>query len=105
MLTEADTRYQEALGQLSDLVRERDQLLLQLDTMASLPLSISPRSGHVAKFDTAHAQRLLEKIGRQSLRIEQMMETVNQYAEQVGLPKIEWLELPPPKADLVAADE
>ncbi len=104
MATEADRHYQEALGRLSDLVRERDQVLLQLDTLASLPLSISPRSGHVAKFDTGHAQRLLEKIERQNLRIEQAMRTVNEIAAENGLPKIDWLELPPPKADLATVD-
>ncbi len=41
-------RYERSLQRLSELVQERDRCLMELETLASLPLSVSPRSGHVA---------------------------------------------------------
>lgn len=105
MATEAERHYQQALERLSDLVQRRNQALLQLDTMVSLPLSISPRSGRVAKLDAGAARRLLDQVERQNDHIAQAMETVNQLAAQLGRPRIEWLAMPTLGADLAAADD
>jgi hypothetical protein len=104
--TDAEKRYEDALQQLSDLVEQRDQALLQLDTMASLPLSISPRSGNVAEFDLDTAQMLLDRVHTQTERIRTAMEMLNRYAEQCSRPEVRWLKMPASrKRGFAAADE
>lgn len=89
-----EAQYQQALETLSRLVRERDQCLLQLDTIASLPLSISPRSGHVAEFDLRDARELLDSIEQQTLWIHQAIEEANRHADACGRPRVTWLRMP-----------
>ncbi len=89
-----EAQYQRALEQLSRLVRERDQCLLQLDTIASLPLSISPRSGHVAEFSVRDARELLDSIEQQTVWIHQAIEEANRHADTCGRPRLAWLRMP-----------
>ncbi len=89
-----EAKYQRALQRLSELVQERDRCLLQLDTLASLPLSISPRAGHVADFDMGTARDLLNDIQRQGHMIEIAVDAVNEVAQQAGHPQVIWLRMP-----------
>ena len=104
MKTDAERQYEEALQLLSSLVEQRDRVLLQLDTMASLPLSISPRSGHVSEFDLEAAQKLLTQIHQHTQSIGQAMELVNQYAEECSRPEVRWLKMPHGRSGIEMVD-
>ncbi len=82
------------MQRLSELVQERDRCLLQLDTLASLPLSISPRAGHVAEFDMDAARELLDDVQRQSSLIEIAVDAVNEAARAAGRQQVIWLKMP-----------
>ncbi len=89
-----EAKYQRALQRLSELVLQRDRCLLQLDTLASLPLSISPRAGHVAEFDMNAARELLNDVQRQSHMIEIAVDAVNEAAQAAGHQQVVWLKMP-----------
>lgn len=83
-----------AKKQLSALVLRRNSLLLRLDSLATLPLNITPASGHVAEFDVRTAQRLMISIEKVTVRIASVMDEYNQYAERCGVPEVDWLQIP-----------
>ncbi len=97
--------YERTLRNLSELVSQRNEMLFELDEMASLPLSVGPASGHVAEFDVQTAMQLLKRIERQTIGIAVALEKTNQYARECGMPQVEWLPMPRPKADLLPADD
>lgn len=68
--------------------------MLRLDTIASLPLSISPRSGHVAAFDVEDARQLLASIEQQTAQIQQAIDEANTHADACGRPRVVWLLMP-----------
>ena len=82
------------MRRLSDLILQRDRCLLELDTLASLPLSISPRSGHVAEFELEAACELLDAIEKQTAQIQQGMDAVNEIARQMQRTPLVWLKMP-----------
>ncbi len=97
-------RYDAALQELSRLVRRRNQYLLKLDTLASLPLAISPQSGHIAEFDLAEARAILDSIESETELIQQVAEDLNRLAADTGLPEVQWMQLPQSADGPVSAD-
>jgi hypothetical protein len=86
--------FQRAIERLSELVQQRDRCLSQLETLATLPLSISPRSGHVAEFDLAGARELLDSLEQQTGLIEQAIQAVNRLARESGRVGVVWIKMP-----------
>ncbi len=82
--------YEQARQKLNDAVLRRNQMLLELDAMATLPLNINPASGIVVEFSSKRALRLIELIEKETLEIDGVMAEVNQYAKEArGMP-IAW---------------
>ncbi len=104
MPSDDNGRYNTALQELSRLVKRRNQYLLKLDTLASLPLAISPQSGHIAEFDLAAARAILEKVESETQLIQQVAQDLNRLAEECGLPGVQWLPLPESVDSSVDAD-
>ncbi len=104
MASDENTRYNTALHELSRLVQRRNQYLMRLDTLASLPLSIGPSSGHIAEFDATGARRLLDSIESETQLIRQVAQDVNRLAEECGLPPVQWMPLPEARESAVDAD-
>ncbi len=94
MPSDDNAHYQTALHELSRLVQRRNQYLLKLDTLASLPLAISPQSGHIAEFDLAGARAILDRIESETELIQQVAQDLNRLAEDCGLPTVQWLPFP-----------
>ncbi len=87
------------MQRLSELVHQRDRCLMELERRASLPLSISPRTGHIAEFDVPAARKLLEDIAQQTACIDQALEDVNRAGVAAGRPPVDWIQIPGPKND------
>ncbi len=104
MASDDNNRYNRALQELSRLVQRRNQYLLKLDTLASLPLAISPQSGHIAEFDVAGARAILDRIESETELIQQVAQDLNRLAEDCGLPAVQWLQLPESADSPVDAD-
>ncbi len=86
-------RYKRSLQRLSELVQERDRCLMELETLASLPLSIGPRSGHVAEFDLGKARELLDSVQRQTRLIEVAIAAANEAAQAISRPQVTWMKI------------
>ncbi len=99
------TSYDRALKGLSDLVMQRNELLYELDEMASLPLNISPASGHVAEFDAQMAMLLIQRVDRHNVAIQSALAEANRYAHECGMPEVSWLPMPRPRSALLRAEE
>ncbi len=97
--------YEKALQNVSQLVLQRNELLYQLDELASLPLNISPASGHVAEFDARIAMQIIQRIDRQTVAITSALEVANRYAQECGMPQVDWLPMPRPKSDSLGVGE
>jgi hypothetical protein len=91
-MTTADARrfHQEAWTRLYDLIVMRNKLLQRLDIMAGRAVSATPASSMVFEFDTTQARDILAKIDELTPRIAAAMNEANQYAEQLGKPRMRW---------------
>ena len=105
MTSSPEEMYQQAKKQLSALVLKRNELLLRLETLATVPLTITPASGHVAQFDAEEAARLLRRIQQQTALIAAALDEVNRYAGQAGQPGVNWVGSTPPAPGFAPADE
>ena len=91
-MTTADARrfHQEAWTRLYDLIIMRNKLLQRLSIMAGRAVSTAPTSSMVFEFETTQARDILEKIDELTPRIAAAMNEANQYADQLGKPRIRW---------------
>ncbi len=92
--TNAQWQYQQALWELSDLVMRRNQSLLHLGTLATMPVGLRPDSGMVAEFDTRAARELLAHIDHQTEQINDAIAKTNHFAGAAGAPSVIWKRIP-----------
>ncbi len=106
MITSEDKwRYQQAMWKLSDVVLRRNQSLVRLNSLTTLPLTIAAGSGFIGAFDMHAATSLLGEIARQTERINDALAEANQFAGQTGRSTIEWMSLPRPAGELDASED
>ncbi len=89
-----EERYQTARSELSRLVRERNECLQRLETLAALPLSLSPGAAYVGEFDVQEALQLIDAIQQQTRSIESAMQSINQAAQELGYSAVLWMKMP-----------
>lgn len=87
-------RYWQAVHRLSDLVVRRNEDLIELESMATLPLSLSPAAGHVGRFDHQKARALLERVEQLTGMIDSALAEVRREADAAGMPAVDWIEMP-----------
>ncbi len=87
-------RYWQAVHRLSDLVVRRNEELIELESMATMPLGISPAGGFVGRFDIERARVLLDRLDALNALIEDAMVEVRREAEAVAMPPVEWMDVP-----------
>ena len=102
---EEQWRYQQAMWNLSDVVRRRNQSLVRLNSLTTLPLTISAGSGFIGAFDMNSAMRLLGEIARQTERINDALAEANQFADRTGKGTMGWMEAPHPPGEVDASED
>jgi hypothetical protein len=84
-------RYWRALHLLSELVVQRNEILLELEHMATQPLGMTPAEGYLCRFDSRRGRDLMGLMDRLDQRIDDAMADVRQQAEAANMPAVEWL--------------
>ncbi len=87
-------RYWNAVHKLSDLVVRRNEELIELESMATMPLGISPASGFVGRFEVERARRLMDRVDALTALIEDSMAEVRREADAAAMPPVEWMDVP-----------
>ncbi len=93
------------MWQLSDVVLRRNQSLVRLNSLTTLPLTVTAGSGFIGAFDMHTAMSLLGEIARQTERINDALAAANQFASRAGRSTIGWMEMPRPPGELPASDD
>ncbi len=96
MLVDTNTRWQhqQSMWRLAELVLQRNRSLLRLNTLAILPLGLTPASGMIAEFDTHAARKLLDQIDRQTERINDALAETNHQGGLCGSAPVTWRPTP-----------
>lgn len=85
-------RYWRALHLLSELVVQRNQILLELEHMATVPLGLTPAEGFVGTFDSKRGRDLMALMDRINVRIDDALGDVRRQAEAANMPPVDWLD-------------
>ncbi len=89
VLDDVRVNYDTAWQRLGELAEQRNALLRQLASMATLAGEFSPTKGLLIEFNVDRADSILKQIQEIRPRIFSTIEEVNRYAVQLGKPRIE----------------